>query len=125
VAILIPVKNGKFLILKRADWTRKGGFWNFPGGSVDEGETPYEAGVRELEEEADLYADEEQLKYFGKMSMENKLLHFYGTKTFDGEVTINKESSDFVWITIPELKNYKFLPLEEWLEKALEEYIGA
>lgn len=52
---MVPVYKKKVLILRRgptAPWMP--GAWNFPGGQIDPGETPYDAAVRECEEEAGL-----------------------------------------------------------------------
>ncbi|VVB97942.1 ADP-ribose pyrophosphatase [uncultured archaeon] len=46
---LVPFFKGRVLILKR-----KSGFWEFPGGSVEFGEHPEKAAVRETEEESGL-----------------------------------------------------------------------
>jgi len=45
----IVIKEGKILLIHR----RKDGkeYWVFPGGGVEEGETPREAGAREVKEE--------------------------------------------------------------------------
>jgi 8-oxo-dGTP pyrophosphatase MutT (NUDIX family) len=47
------VRGGKVLLLKH----KKLGLWLAPGGHIDEGETPDEAALRELKEEAGLDAE--------------------------------------------------------------------
>ncbi|UCD02710.1 MAG: NUDIX domain-containing protein [Candidatus Aenigmatarchaeota archaeon] len=49
VAIL-PIKDGKVLLIKRLNEPEKGR-WAVPGGHVDDGETPREAAAREATEE--------------------------------------------------------------------------
>lgn len=44
-------KEGKILAAKRGNGKSLGGFWEFPGGKIEEGETPKEALARELKEE--------------------------------------------------------------------------
>ena len=48
-------KDGKALLLKRSkrNKDRWGGYWNFPGGTTEMGETPYETAVRESREEVE------------------------------------------------------------------------
>lgn len=44
-------KDGKILAAKRGKNKSMGGFWEFPGGKIEEGETPKQALARELKEE--------------------------------------------------------------------------
>jgi len=46
--------DGRVLLAKRSEGGSMGGLWEFPGGKLDEGETPELALVRELKEELDL-----------------------------------------------------------------------
>lgn len=49
-------RAGTYLVLRRRDGRYLGGQWDIPGGSVEEGETPAEAAVRECMEETGLRA---------------------------------------------------------------------
>lgn len=51
VAAALTNENGQILLQKRPEGAQMGGLWEFPGGKVDEGESPEMALVRELEEE--------------------------------------------------------------------------
>jgi 8-oxo-dGTP diphosphatase len=44
-------RNGRLLVCQRPAHKRHGGLWEFPGGKLEEGETPLEAARRELGEE--------------------------------------------------------------------------
>jgi len=50
VALAIPVRDRKFLLIKRGIPPRKGS-WGFPSGFIESGETSEEACLRELKEE--------------------------------------------------------------------------
>lgn len=51
VALLLVNKDGHILLHKRKG-SHGAGTWSFPGGAVDQGEGPFEAVYRELQEEA-------------------------------------------------------------------------
>jgi len=48
-ATIICLRSGKVLLVRK-----KGGKWNFPGGTIEAGEQPVDAAARELEEETRL-----------------------------------------------------------------------
>ena len=54
VAAALVRDDGRFLLQKRPPGKDHAGLWEFPGGKVEEGETPAEALVREIEEELEL-----------------------------------------------------------------------
>ncbi len=51
VVAAIAVRDGKILLARRRPEESNAGLWEFPGGAVQEGETPQQALVRELREE--------------------------------------------------------------------------
>jgi mutator protein MutT len=56
-AAVITRPDGSFLLGQRAPGTFYPGYWEFPGGKVEPGETPREALIRELHEELGLNVD--------------------------------------------------------------------
>jgi 8-oxo-dGTP diphosphatase len=57
VTAAIIEKNGHILIAKRKRGKRHAGYWEFPGGTLDEGETPEQCQNRELQEELAITAE--------------------------------------------------------------------
>jgi len=51
VTAAIIIKNSKVLIARRASDEKLAGGWEFPGGKIEDGETPEECLARELQEE--------------------------------------------------------------------------
>ena len=54
VAVALVDADGRVLIAQRPEGKSMAGLWEFPGGKVDDGETPEAALVRELAEELGL-----------------------------------------------------------------------
>lgn len=53
-AVALIDTDGRVLMAKRPEGKSMAGLWEFPGGKVDDGETPESALVRELAEELDI-----------------------------------------------------------------------
>ena len=51
VCAIIEDEVGRFLLAKRPEGKCLGGFWEFPGGKLEEGESVESALIRELQEE--------------------------------------------------------------------------
>ncbi|MCH1981160.1 (deoxy)nucleoside triphosphate pyrophosphohydrolase [Ruminococcus sp. OA3] len=60
VVAAIIIKNGKIFATQRGYGKFKDG-WEFPGGKIEEGETPQEALEREIKEELDTVIEVEEL----------------------------------------------------------------
>lgn len=105
----IIYKDNKFLIAQRNLKKSQGGFWEFPGGKVEPGETYEEALRREIKEEFD--ADIEVNEYVGENvhhypEKDIKLI-FYKAKLVSKEIKL-LEHEDFRWITKQEKDNFEF-----------------
>lgn len=59
---MLVKKEGKFLALRRFNTGYRDGEYTFPAGHVDDGESAIHAAVRELKEEVNLEAQEEDTK---------------------------------------------------------------
>ena len=58
VVAAIMIRGGCVLLSRRPPGKHLAGLWEFPGGKVEERETPEEALVREIREELDLEIDD-------------------------------------------------------------------
>lgn len=105
----IIYKNNKFLIAQRNFKKSQGGFWEFPGGKVEIGETYKEALKREIKEEFD--ADIEVKEYVGENihhypEKDIKLI-FFKAELISEEIKL-LEHEDFRWITKQDKDNFEF-----------------
>jgi len=103
----VIIKNGKLLLLKRKEEPFLGK-WDFPGGYMNQGETPEQTVVREVKEELGVKAMVDFIDWFpGTASWKSEtfsvLTHAYLVETKD-EISLNKdENSDFSWQDLSEI----------------------
>lgn len=111
VVAAVIERAGRILIAQRRADSRHPLKWEFPGGKVEQGETPEQAVVRELEEELAIRArvDGEIMRY--EYQYEDRppiLLIFYRVVDFEGEAR-NLEFEQIIWESPGRLRDYDFL----------------
>ncbi|MEI7673666.1 MAG: NUDIX hydrolase, partial [Deltaproteobacteria bacterium] len=111
VRIIVMDRNGCILLLKRANSKYGEGQWCLPGGKLDYGDTPECTVEKELSEETSLVSNNIEFLFYqnslpiqpGKMHCVN--LYFRCTAT--GDVRLNEENSEFVWVTPEDVGQYQ------------------
>ena len=78
------IKNKKVVAIKYKQGNKMSGYYDIPGGKIEEGEMPGETAIREIKEETGLEVN--KLKYKGNMIVE------YPEKIFDIDLFITNES---------------------------------
>tara|TARA_B100000700_G_C14780615_1_gene731149 strand:- start:469 stop:828 length:360 start_codon:yes stop_codon:yes gene_type:complete len=116
--VLVLDGTNQLLILKRPDWVSWApGKWGLPGGAIEEGETPMEGAIRETMEETTLAVF--NLKDV-KLPLDKGLHSFY-TRSYKGQVVIDKEHDEWVWVSRQEIEKYdlapNLLPMYDWVLK--------
>jgi len=103
--------KGKILILRRSSAEYYAGLWDFPGGTVEKGETLQQAGIREVKEESGLEIKLEK-DYFYVYHYQDKELDIYGFKAdfVNGNVVLSEEHTEFKWISKDEYKTLEYTP---------------
>lgn len=112
VAAAILHKNGTFLGTQRGYGEFEGG-WEFPGGKIEEGESPQAALSRELKEELGIDAAVEQFL----MTVEceyprfHLIMHCYLCSIAGGTIHL-KEHKSARWMTREQFDDVEWLPAD-------------
>ncbi|TCV83006.1 Nudix family hydrolase [Sulfurirhabdus autotrophica] len=100
VAVAVIVyEDGKFLLAQRPEGKPYAGYWEFPGGKVELGESVYEALVREIQEELGIQVTHAYPWITQIFSYPHALvkLHFYRVTQWQGE-PYPHENQAFSWL---------------------------
>lgn len=123
VSAAIIMKDNKIFVTQRGygefkDW------WEFPGGKIEEGETPEECLKREIKEE--LEADININKYLCTVEYDYPNFHLkmecFICSLIDGHLEL-VEAEDAKFITKDQLDNIDFLPADLLVVKELKKSI--
>lgn len=120
VTAALLLKEGKILIARRPGNDDLANYWEFPGGKIEEGETPEACLIREMKEELDIDVN------IGSFFMESIFnyqqgtiqLLSYWTTWQSGELKLMAHS-EVAWLDRAELVNYEFAPADIPIVKRL------
>lgn len=113
VTAAIIIDSGKIFIAKRKPPGRLPGMWEFPGGKIENGETPEQCLKRELYEEFGIdvivgrHVDTSVYQY-DYYTVE---LMAYRTKIIAGEIELYAHA-DMAWVEPENLCGYEFTPAD-------------
>ena len=117
VAAGLIVRDGRILIGQRRNDQPMAGRWEFPGGKIEQGESPQEALRRELAEELGIQAEigpavtriRHHYRHGGAVD-----LQFFAVRSFLGEID-NQIYQEVRWVALEELTAYEFLAADRTL----------
>ncbi len=126
VAAALVDSDGRVLIARRPEGKSLAGQWEFPGGKVEDGETPEIALIRELEEELGIVVKQACLAPFVFASHTYETFHLlmplYLIRRWEGEPEA-REHSALKWVRPNAMRDYPMppadLPLVAWLNDFL------
>ena len=114
------LKSGMILLARRAPGRKHEGKWEFPGGRVEDGETPAAALARELKEElgieAQVGAEAARTRHaydFGEIELIAHLV-----PRFSGEITL-KDHDKIAWVEARKLLEYDLAPADVPITEAV------
>jgi mutator protein MutT len=114
IAVAVVQRDGMFLIGRRDEGTALAGYWEFPGGKLESGETPEAAAVRECLEETGL--DVRVTGAYPATSHDydhaSLRLHFLACEVIDQRSVLPDR---FRWASAQELGDYRFPPANQAL----------
>lgn len=109
VSLLLISSNNKFLLLKRSNSEHQySNYWGLPGGSVEEGETPTDAVIRETFEETGLNIP--NVRILKKYPHFNTYINIfvYNSPEFNPEqIVLNNEHTEWGMFSYYEINSMK------------------
>ena len=125
-AVLID-RDGRVLLAQRPEGKSMAGLWEFPGGKVQDGESPELALVRELHEELGIDVTTSCLAplTFASHAYEgfHLLMPLYAIRVWDGEPQ-SREGQALKWVALNQLRDYPMPPADLPLVPLLFDLLG-
>jgi len=124
-AALILDDQNRIIISRRPEGSHLAGYWEFPGGTIESGETPEQALVREIQEELALDIRVDQLYMQDVFEYEHKIvdISFYMCSQIDpNEKPQVIEVAEWKRVGLIELEQLKFPPADKALIHQLLEF---
>lgn len=113
-AALVDV-DGRVLIARRPEGKTMAGLWEFPGGKLQDGETPEAALIRELQEELGINTKQSCLAPIGFASHAYEDFHLlmplFVCRVWRGEIT-PREGQEIAWVRPARLGDYAMPPAD-------------
>lgn len=113
VTAAILLQSDKILITRRAKGRHLAGYWEFPGGKLEYGETEEECLVREIKEELDICIKVNAFFMENTHSYSNNSIRLkaYLCNYISGAIVL-KDHDKMLWINRMELDKYTFSPAD-------------
>lgn len=118
------IKDGNKIFATQRGYGEFKDGWEFPGGKIEDGESPQEALVREIKEELDVEISVQEL--FDTVEYDypefHLTMHCFISSLKAGKIVLN-EHEDARWLSKDELDTVAWLPADEGLIEKLKKVL--
>ena len=125
-AVALIDADGRVLLAQRPEGKSMAGLWEFPGGKVEEGETPEACLIRELQEELGIDTWESCLAplTFASHSYEDfhLLMPLFACRKWEGIVQ-GREGQQLAWVRPNQMRDYPMPPADLPLIPILRDWL--
>jgi len=125
-AVALIDADSRVLLARRPEGKAMAGLWEFPGGKVDEGETPEAALIRELHEELGIDTHESCLAPIGFASHGyddfHLLMPLFVCRKWHGDPE-PREGQELAWVRPNRMREYEMPPADVPLVAQLQDLL--
>ena len=126
VLAAVAVIDNKVLLTRRKPGESLSGFWKFPGGKIEEGETPQQCLKRELNEELGVQSAVGNVIYESIYKYEHGKFKIIAMLTELNSTVFELRSHDKAqWVPYDELLEFKLLPADIPIAERIKEMKNA
>lgn len=124
VCAALIFNGNKVLLTSRPDHREHAGYWEFPGGKIETGETPAQCLARELKEELNIDVAVYDTVYMLGHEYPDKhvSLRFMRCIIKNNQEPRALEQQKFVWVKRDKLNEYQLLPADKPVAGFLSHY---
>lgn len=126
VACALLDRDNRVLLTERPQGKSFAGLWEFPGGKIEQGETPEISLIRELEEELGIHVQTNHLLplTFASHSYEtfHLLMPLYFCRDYEG-MPQGREGQSLKWVFIGDLDKYSMPDADKPLVQLLKKFL--
>ena len=125
-AVALIDSDGRVLLAERPEGKIFAGYWEFPGGKIETGETPEAALVRELDEELGVDTKDSCLAPLGFVShpydTHHMVLLLYVCRKWSGRPQ-PKEGGQLKWVAPARLRDFEMPPANKELITVIQDLL--
>ncbi|MFA6716354.1 MAG: 8-oxo-dGTP diphosphatase MutT [Victivallaceae bacterium] len=124
VCAALVFNDGKVLLSRRPSHQAHAGYWEFPGGKLEPGESPAQCLQRELKEELDIDVAVYDTVYMLEHEYPGKSvsLRLMRCSIKNGREPVAMERQEYAWVERRKLSSYDLLPADRPIAEFLTKF---